>query len=95
MKTKTELIAELKVEYPNLNRGEDEQVIPLTATEYEETISAWADSIINEQLKEQEILIAKAAKIDAIAKLTALGIDPKVFGLEIEQPLQEEIKVDN
>ncbi len=89
MKTKVELIAELKAKYPTLNRGEDEQVIPLTDAEYEETISVWADSLIADELKQQEMLAARLAKIEAIDKLKALGIDPKVFGLEIEQSIEE------
>jgi hypothetical protein len=85
MKTKTELIAELKAEYPSLNRGEDDQVIALTSAEYEETISAWADSIIENELQIQKALEAQIAKKDAIAKLKALGIDPKVLGLEVDE----------
>ena len=85
MTTKTELIAKLKAEYPSLNRGEDDQVIPLTSAEYEETIAAWADSIIDNELQIQKALEAQVAKKEAIEKLKALGIDPKVFGLEVDE----------
>lgn len=85
MKTKTELITELKAEYPSLNRGEDDQIIALTAAEYEETIAAWADSIIENELQLQKAIEARMAKKDAIEKLKALGIDPKVLGLEVDE----------
>ena len=85
MKTKVELIAELKAEYPTLNRGEDDQVIELSAAEYEATIASWADAIIDNELQIQKAIEAQNAKKEAIEKLKALGIDPKVFGLEVDE----------
>lgn len=84
MKTKEQLITELKAEYPTLNRGEDNETIPLTIDEYEATIEQWADSMIEVELNKAKIEAEKIAKKDAITKLTALGIDPKVLGLQLD-----------
>ena len=82
MTTKTEIIAALKTENPTLRAGSDEDgYVDLTPAEYEATIEDWAISRLKkaEQLAEAEALVT--AKTDAIAKLTALGIDPKALGL--------------
>ena len=74
-------IAELKILYPTLSKGINDEVIVLDATEYEETITQWATT----QIAEEEALAAKeAAKAAAEAKLTALGLtadDLKALGL--------------
>lgn len=44
----TDKIAELKAQYPKLSQGINDQVIELSAVEYEATIKAWGtDSIAN------------------------------------------------
>ncbi len=87
MKTKEQLITELKKEYPTLNRGEDADILALTPTEYEATISDWADAMLEHEAELAKIAAAKVAKIDAIGKLTALGIDPKVLGLQLDNEI--------
>jgi hypothetical protein len=87
MKTKEQLITELKKEYPTLNRGEDAEIIALTPTEYEATISQWADAMLEHESELAKSAAAELAKIDAIAKLSALGIDPKVLGLQVDNEI--------
>lgn len=84
MKTKEQIITELKAEYPTLNRGEDNKIIPLTTNEYEATIEQWADSIIEIELNKAKMEAEKIAKMDVIKKLIALGINPKVLGLQLD-----------
>lgn len=82
MTTKSDKIAALKTEYPTLKNGSDETgYVNLTAQEYEATIEQWADSILAAEAEAAEAEIAAKAKLDAIDKLTALGIDPKALGL--------------
>ena len=74
-------IAELKVLYPTLTKGVNDEVIVLDATEYEETIAQWA---ANEIAAEETIAATEAAKVSATAKLAALGLttdDLKALGL--------------
>jgi hypothetical protein len=82
MTTKNEIIAALKAENPTLRAGSDEDgYVDLTLAEYEATIEDWATSRLK---KAEQLLEAKAlaqAKLDAVEKLTALGIDPKALGL--------------
>lgn len=70
--TKDEAIAKLKVEYPILKKGNDQDGYEdLSAKEYEETINLWADNLITMN----EFTAQEAAKIEAKAQLLAkLGI---------------------
>ena len=82
MTTKSELIAAIKAENPTLRAGSDEDgYVDLTPAEYEATIEDWATSRLKkaEQLEQAKALAQ--SKIDAVDKLTALGIDPKALGL--------------
>ena len=82
MKTKTEIIAELKLENPTLKIGSDETgYVDLAVAEYEATIAKWADNMLANLEEEAK---AKAAKAAAEAKLAALGLtadDLKALGL--------------
>ena len=72
---KNEIIAKLKSEYPTLTKGEDDQVITLSAEEYESVISSWADAELERQAKElaeAEALAAAQAQKQAI--LDRLGL---------------------
>lgn len=82
MTTKAQAIAALKLEYPTLKNGSDETgYTDLSSSDYEATIEAWADNQLAEEAKAAEAEAIATAKTDAIDKLTALGIDPKAFGL--------------
>lgn len=69
--TRNEMISELKKEFPTLNRQENDEIIPLTVKEYEETIGRWADN----RLKQLENIAAEnQSVIDREALLNRLGI---------------------
>ena len=71
-----------KAENPTLQKGDDEQgYTPLNAEEYEAQIEQWADARLVREARLAAEELAKQAKIEAAAKLTALGIDPKALGL--------------
>ena len=72
MTTKAEKIAELKIQYPTLRIGdEDNGYTDLDAAEYEATISAWADNLL---AKEAEAALEAKAETDKAALLKRLGI---------------------
>jgi hypothetical protein len=70
MKTKQEIIAELKLEFPTLRVGNDDDgYIDLSAEEYETTIAQWADGKLERLAKEAEAIAnatAKAALLDRL-----------------------------
>ena len=82
MTTKSDKIAALKLEHPTLKSGGDNAgYVDLTPEEYEATIEAWADSILDKEAKAAEVEALANAKTEALEKLAALGIDPKALGL--------------
>ena len=75
MKTRIELIAELKKEYPTLTRGEDDKTIELSDSEYKEIIEKWADDKLADEAKATaDEAAARQAATDKAALLTKLGI---------------------
>jgi hypothetical protein len=75
MKTKQKIISELKLEYPTLRVGNDDDgYVNLSAEEYEATISQWADAELEKLIKEAEAQAKAEAKEAAQAKLAALGL---------------------
>jgi hypothetical protein len=85
MKTKSEIIAELKSEHPTLRDGSEELGYrELTSEQYEDTIERWAGWILSQEELEAAQLATLAAKAAAEAKLAALGLttdDLKALGL--------------
>ena len=72
MKTKEEIIAELKVEYPTLKTGDDERgYSEMDSVGYEATIETWANNLYADVLADETK--AKAAT-DKAALLARLGI---------------------
>ena len=70
MKTKEEVIAQLKTENPTIRVGSDQVgYTELTSDEYEETISQWADYELEKANKEAEQADIKATKIAAYQKM--------------------------
>lgn len=82
MTTLNEMIDIIKAENPTIRIGDDDAgYTELTSTEYEAQVAEWA---ANRLAKETQIAEAEAvaqAKLEAVEKLTALGIDPKALGL--------------
>jgi hypothetical protein len=70
MKTREEVIAELKAENPTLRTGSDEEgYVDLTSAEYEATIAGWADNLLADEAKAAEIAAKVVAKQALLAKL--------------------------
>jgi hypothetical protein len=65
------IIAELKQLHPTLTKGVNNEIIEMSADEYEATISEWAQNLLDKETKKTE---AEAAKEAAQAKLAALGL---------------------
>jgi hypothetical protein len=83
MTTLNEMIEIIKAENPTIQVGDEQQgYTELNQEEYDAQVKAWAQGRLDKETKQAEEL---AAKLDAIAKVTALGIDPKVLGLVIEE----------
>jgi hypothetical protein len=86
MTTKEEMIELLKTEFPTLKVGSDETgYTAITGNDYDEQIANWAQARLDKEAKQIKAKAEKQAKLDAIDKLTALGIDPKALGLVIEE----------
>lgn len=85
MKTKNEVIVELKAEHPTLKDGSEEVGYrELNENEYNDTIEKWADWIIEEEKLQAAANELVAKKEQAEAKLAALGLtsdDLKALGL--------------
>ena len=72
MKTKAEIITELKIEHPTLKDGSEELGYrELTPEQYEDTIERWAGWILHQEELE---IAAKKAEADKVALLAKLGI---------------------
>ena len=82
MKTKLEIITELKAQHPTLRSGSEETgYTDLSESDYEATIETWAQDLHSKLLAEVKAAEAKDA---AQAKLAALGLtadDLKALGL--------------
>ena len=56
IKTKAQIIAKLKTEYPELKTGNDDDgYIVMSKTEYDKTINDWAETELAELAKQAEI----------------------------------------
>ena len=80
MKTKEELIAELKAEYPTLRTGSDEEgYVDLSAAEYEAIIAERADNLMADEAKAAELAQAEADKAALLAKLGITANEAKLL----------------
>jgi hypothetical protein len=66
---KTQIIEQLKSEYPTLTKGINDEVIELDATEYEATIDAWADAQLLKLAKQAEAEAKAEAKAELLERL--------------------------
>jgi hypothetical protein len=70
MKTKQEIIAELKLESPTLRVGNDDDgYTNLSTEEYETTIAQWAEARLAKEQAKAEAEAARQTKIAAYGKL--------------------------
>ena len=82
MTTLNEMIAIIKAENPTIQVGDDEQgYTQLTSAQYDAQVAEWAQGRLDKEAKQAEAEAIVAAKLVAVDKLTALGIDPKALGL--------------
>ncbi len=83
MKTLEEMIEVIRAENPKgLRIGHEENgYTNLSAQDYEAQIAQWAQGRLNKLAIQAEAESVAQAKLDAVDKLTALGIDPKALGL--------------
>ena len=80
MKSKLEIIAELKAEYPTLKEGSEEfGYTELTLAQYEETIERWASNLYAEVQLKQSKLQAEADKTALLAKLGITADEAKLL----------------
>lgn len=80
MTTKTEMLNALKIEHPTLRSGSDETgYTELTPTEYEATLSGWADARLSREAKEAEAERAATAKAALLAKLGITADEAKLL----------------
>ena len=87
MTTLKEMIEVIRAENPNgLQIGDEENnYTQLSAADYEAQIAIWAQGRLDKETKLAEAESVAQAKLDAVDKLNALGIDPKALGLVIEE----------
>lgn len=70
MKTKSQIVNELKIAYPVLQKGDDViGYVELTETEYEATIELWANNELARLSLEADILAKAQAKIELLERL--------------------------
>lgn len=80
MTTKTELITQLKAEYPTLKVGtEEEGYAELSAKDYEDQIEKWADALLEQQNHEIALKAAADAKAALLAKLGITADEAKLL----------------
>lgn len=76
---KTQIIEQLKTEYPALTKGINDEVIELDSTEYEATIDAWADAVIAKAVKKAEAEAQAAAKESLLDRLGITADEAKLL----------------
>lgn len=82
--TKEEIIAALKLEYPEIRIGGGDFYETLSPEDYDKAISDWADIQLEKEAQEAAQEAAKEVRETALAKLAALGLttdDLKALGL--------------
>jgi hypothetical protein len=84
MTTKAEIIATLKLKYPEIKIGGGDVYETLSPADYETKILEWADYELANEAKAEAEATSEADKAGAKAKLAALGLttdDLKALGL--------------
>lgn len=70
MATRSEKIAQLKLDYPTLHLGDDERgYTNVSADEYEATIADWADAQLEQEATEAKVIADAQARTALLAKL--------------------------
>ena len=77
--TKQETISQLKIDYPNLTKQINDEVIELDATEYEAIIDAWADAVLARKAKKAEAEAKAQAKAELLERLGITADEAKLL----------------
>lgn len=78
--TKNEIVAQLKVEYPTLKKGNNQDGYEdIAGEEYETIISSWADNLLEEQTKQAEESAKAAARQALLDKLGITADEAKLL----------------
>jgi len=72
-------ITELKAQYPTLTKGVNDQVVEMSADEYESTIAKWAEYELQEEATKAEKVQAEADKAALLAKLGITADEAKLL----------------
>lgn len=72
-------IAELKVQYPTLTKGINDQVISLSDDEYQTTIAKWAEYELQQEVVEAKKVQAEADKAALLSKLGITADEAKLL----------------
>ena len=76
----TEIVEQLKSEYPTLKSGNDEVGYEdLSAKDYEATISKWADNVLADNAKAEAEAKAEADKAAILAKIGLTADEAKLL----------------
>jgi hypothetical protein len=76
---KSQIIQQLKSEYPTLTKGVNDAIIQLDATEYEATIDAWADGKLAKLAEEAEAKAKAQAKAELLERLGITADEAKLL----------------
>lgn len=77
---KNQLVAQFQKDYPTIREGSDEQgYVQLSAGEYNERISQWADNILAEEIEAQAKLDAQNAKAALLERLGITADEAKLL----------------
>ena len=76
---KKEVIAELKIQYPNLQKSVDGETVELDKKEYEETISSWADAELKKLNDKAEAEAKEAARQAILDRLGLTADEAKIL----------------
>ena len=80
MRTKLEVIEELKTQHPTIKVGDDEQGYnDLSAADYKATIEAWADNVLVDEAKAEAEAKAVTDKAALLAKLGITADEAKLL----------------
>jgi hypothetical protein len=80
MKTKEEIITELKLEFPTLRIGDDDNgYINLSTEEYEATIAEWADGRLERIARKAEAEAQAQAKAELLERLGITADEAKLL----------------
>jgi len=86
--TKQQLIEQFKLDYPNLTKQSNDEIITLSQDEYEATIDSWANAVLKKEAAKLAAEMARQTKISAYEKL---GLTQAEIEALISTPIVDEL----